>query len=171
MTNRYTNSFIFQQWENRAPCYALMKLEEEKICAFEKTWGTARSKGIRTAMVVTFGGGWWSVMIEASKQTLRYGGRKALGAATGLVCGYFGSTSIILVTKSVKVVKCAKICHELCSGGLDIAELCATTPIHLVEIAIFGRPVLVREGDGFSLFSTGPSDPVKEIEKLFTSKK
>ena len=84
-----------------------------------------------------------------------YGGRKALGAATGVVCGYFGSAAVVLVTKSAKIIKCAKICHSVCSGGLDVAELCATTPIHVVEIAIFGRPVLVQEGEGFDLFSDG----------------
>jgi hypothetical protein len=28
-------SFMFQKWEERVPYYALMKMEEEKICALE----------------------------------------------------------------------------------------------------------------------------------------
>ena len=104
-------------------------------------------------MTATFGGGWFSVIKEASKQTLKYGKRKALGCVTGVVCGYFGSASIVLLTKSAQIVKCAKICHSVCSGGLDMAELCASAPINLVEIAIFGRPVIL-EGQGFDMFST-----------------
>ena len=77
-----------------------MKLEEEKICALETTWGAARSKGVRAALTATFGGGWSSVLKEATKQTLQYGGRKALGYITGVVCGYFGSAAVILVTTS-----------------------------------------------------------------------
>ncbi len=106
------SGFIFKKWESRIPYYALMKLEEEKICALEATWGAARSKGVGVALVTTFGGGWSSVMKEAGKHCLRYGGRKALGCITGVVCGYFGSASIVLVTKSTKIIKCAKICHS-----------------------------------------------------------
>ena len=154
--------FIFKKWESRIPYYALMKLEEEKICALETTWGATRSKGVRVALTTTFGGGWASVMKEAGKQSLKYGGRKALGCITGVVCGYFGSASIILITKSTKIIKCAKICHSACSGGLDLAELCASAPINLVEILIFGRPVII-EGEGLDLFSKN-ADPVKDIE-------
>lgn len=165
------SGFIFKQWEERIPYYALMKLDEEKICALEVTWAGARSKGVRAAMSVTFCGGWRSVIKEVGKQSLKYGGRKALGAVTGLVCTYFGSASIILITKSVKVVKYAKVCHSVCSGGLDIAELCATSPINGLEIFIFGRPVLLEEGQGFDLFSNEENDPIddiaKEAEKLF----
>jgi len=132
-------------WEERVPYYALMKLEEEKICALEVTWAGARNKRVRTAMSITFCDGWRSVVKEAGKQTFKYGGRKALGAATGLVCGYFSSTALVLATKSVKVITCAKICHSVCSVGLDIVELCATTLIYVVEIASFGRPVLLEE--------------------------
>ena len=165
------SGLIFKQWEERIPYYALMKLEEEKICALEVTWAGARSKGIRTAMTVTFGGGWRSVIKEAGKQSLKYGGRKALGAVTGIVCTYFGSASILLITKSAKVIKSAKVCHSVCSGGLDIAELCATAPINGIEIFIFGRPVLLEEGQGFDLFSNGENDPIDDVanaaEKLF----
>ena len=31
--------FIFKKWDHRVPYYALKKLEEEKICALEATWG------------------------------------------------------------------------------------------------------------------------------------
>jgi hypothetical protein len=158
-------AFIFQKWENRLPYYALMKMDEDKICALEVTWGSARKKGVRAALVATFGGGWSSVVKEASKQTLKYGSRKALGCITGVVCGYFGSASVVLITKSAKVVKCAKTCHSVCSGGLDVAELCASAPINLLEIGIFGRPVVV-EGEGFDLFSKNP-DPIDDVEKLF----
>lgn len=168
------SGFIFKPWEERLPYYALMKLEEEKICALEVTWAGVRSKGVRTAMTVTFGGGWHSVIKEAGKQSLKYGGRKALGAATGLVCTYFGTASILLLTKSVKIIKCAKICHSVCSGGLDIAELCATTPVHSIEILIFGRPVILEEGQGFDLFAKGETDPIDELanaaEQLFKKK-
>ena len=103
-------------------------------------------------------------MKEASKQTLKYGGRKALGCITVVICGYFGSASITLVTKSTKIVKCAKVCHSVCSGGLDVAELCASAPINMVEIAIFGRPVVI-EGQGFDMFSKD-ADPMDDIERL-----
>jgi len=156
--------FIFKKWESRIPYYALMKLEEEKICALETTWGSVRSKGVRVALATTFGGGWISVMKEAGKQSLKYGGRKALGCMTGVVCGYFGSASIILITKSTRIIKCAKICHSACSGSLDVAELCASAPINMVEILIFGRPVILE--DGFDLFSKD-ADPVEEIENFF----
>jgi hypothetical protein len=158
-------AFIFQKWENRLPYYALMKMDEDKICALEVTWGSVRKKGVRAALVATFGVGWSSVVKEAGKQTLKYGGRKALGCITGVVCGYFGSASIILLTKSAKVIKCAKVCHSACSGGLDVAELCASAPINILEIGIFGRPVVI-EGEGFDLFSKNP-DPIDDVEKLF----
>lgn len=76
------SAFIFKQWENRIPFYALQHLEEEKICALEVTWAATRSKGIRYAMSATFVGGWRSILKEAGKQSLKYGGRKALGAIT-----------------------------------------------------------------------------------------
>ena len=158
-------AFAFQKWEDRAPYYALMRMDEDKICALERTWGCARKKGVRYSLAATFGGGWTSVIKEAGKQSLKYGSRKALGSITGIICGYFGSASIILVTKSLKVIKGAKICHSLCSGTMDVAELCASAPIHIVEIAIFGRPVVI-EGQGFNLFSKD-SDPIDDVQKLF----
>jgi len=158
------SAFIFKKWESRVPYYALMKMDEEKICALESTWGSARKKGVRAALVATFGGGWASIVKEAGKQTLRYGGRKALGCITGVVCGYFGSASIILITKSARIIKCAKVCHSICSGGLDVAELFASAPINLLEIGIFGRPVVI-EGEGFDLFSSNP-DSLDDSEKL-----
>lgn len=50
-------SFIFKKWERRISYYALMKLEEEKVCMLETTWASARSKGVRVALATTFGGG------------------------------------------------------------------------------------------------------------------
>jgi hypothetical protein len=91
---------------------------------------------------------------------LKYGGRKALGILTGLVCGYFGSAEVVLITNSSRFVSGAKCVHSICSGGLDLAELCATTPMHAVEIVIFGRPVILDEGQGFDLFCSSPSDPI-----------
>ena len=79
----------------------LMKLEEEKICALEQTWGAAISKGIRIALATTFDGGWSSIMKKAGKQSLKYGGRKALGCITGVVCGDFGSASIYCTTHKI----------------------------------------------------------------------
>lgn len=158
------SAFIFQKWETRVPYYALMKLEEDKICTLESIWGSARSKGIRVALSTTFGCGWSSVMKEAGKQSLKYGGRKALGCISGVVCGYFGSASIVLITKSTKIIKCAKVFHSVCSGGLDVAELCASAPINMVEIAIFGRPVII-EGQGFDLFSKD-ADPVEDLQNI-----
>ena len=160
--------FIFQPWETRVPYYALMKLEEDKVCALEMTWGAARSKGIRVALATTFGAGWRSVVKEAGKQSLKQGGRKALGCATGLVCGYFGTAAVVLVTKSAKIIKGVKVCHSVCSGGLDVAELCFSAPIHVVEIGIFGRPVILDESNGFDLFSNGPSDPIADTEEIVT---
>lgn len=162
-------AFIFNKWESRIPYYPLMNFDEQKICIFEQTWAATRSKGIRVALASTFGGGWAAVINEAKNQSLKYGGRKALGCISGLICGYFGSASLVLVTKSTKVIKCAKICHSVCSGGLDVAELCAATPIHIVEIFVFGRPVLLEEGGGFDLFSNDP-DPIETIENLFSKK-
>ena len=56
--------------------YALMKLEEEKICALEVIWTGVSSREVRAALTATFGGGWSSVIKEAGKQSLKYGGRK-----------------------------------------------------------------------------------------------
>lgn len=109
-----------------------MRWEEEKLLAAEATWVGVRSKGVRTALIATFEDGWRSVIKEAGNQSLKYSGRKALSIITGVVCGYFGSVSIVLITKSAKVVKIAKCCHSICSGGLDVAELCASTPINIV---------------------------------------
>jgi len=162
--------FIFKKWENRVPYYALKNWDEEKILAAEETWKGVRSKGIRAALIATFGGGWQSVLKEAGKQTLKYGGRKALGVISGVICGYFGSVSIVLVTKSVRVVKIAKSCHSVFSGCLDVAELCATAPINIIEIVIFGRPVLLDAGDGFDLLSE-TLDPIEDISNLFDKKK
>ena len=117
-------------------------------------------------MVTTFGGGWSAVIKEAKKHTLKYGGRKALGCITWVVCGYLGSTSIVLITTSTKIIKGAKICHSVCSGGLNVAELCASAPINIIEIAIFGRPVILKESQGFDLFSDGGSDPISDTEEI-----
>lgn len=68
------SGFIFEKQKTRVPYYVLMKLEEEKICVLENTWGAARSKGIRVALATTFAGGWSSIMKETSKQSLKYGG-------------------------------------------------------------------------------------------------
>lgn len=84
---------------------------------------------------------------------------------TGLVCRYFRSASILLIIKSVKIIKCAKISHSVCSGGLDVAELCASAPINIVEIVIFGRTVVI-EGQEFDMFCID-LDPVDDIQKLF----
>jgi hypothetical protein len=107
---------------------------------------------VRAALVATFGGGWYSIVKEAGKQTLKYGGQTQLGCITWVVCGYFNSASIVILTKSTKLIKYAKVCHSVCSGGLDLAELCASAPINILEIGIFGRPVVI-EGGGFDLFS------------------
>lgn len=156
--------FIFKKWETRVPYYVLMKLEEEKICTLESTWRAARSKSIRVALATTFGGGWSSVIEEAGKQSLKYGDRKVLGCITVVVYGSFGSTSIVLITKSTKIIKCVKVFHSSCWRGLDIAELCASAPINMVEIAIFGRPVIIK-GQGFDLFSKD-ADPVEDLQNI-----
>ena len=65
---------------------------------------------------------------------------------------------IVLLTRSTKIIKFAKVCHSDCSSGLDVAELCASAPINMVEIVIFGRPV-VLESQGFDMFSKD-TDPV-----------
>ena len=72
------SAFILKKWKTRVPYYVLMKLEEEKICVLENTWGAVRSKGIQVALATTLAGSWSSVMKEASKQSLKYGGRKNL---------------------------------------------------------------------------------------------
>ena len=120
---------------------------------------------MRAALLATFVDSWTSVVKEVTKQTLKYGGRKALSYITTLVCGYFGSASIILIIKSTKAVKYAKTCHSICFDGFNIAELCASAPINMLEIAIFEKPVMI-ESDGFDLFSKN-SDPINNIEKLF----
>ena len=107
---------------------------------------------MRAALVSTFGGVWSSFVKEAGKQTLKYGDRKALGCITGVVCGYFGSASIILFTKSAKGIKCAKICHSACFGGFNIAQFCASAPINILKIGIVGRPVVIKS-EGFDFVS------------------
>ena len=107
-------------------------MDEGKIYALELTWGSARKKGLRVALIATFGGGWASVVKEAGRQTLKYGGQKVLGCLTALVCGYFSFASIVLITKSVKIVKYAKVCHSACSSGLDVVELCISGPINII---------------------------------------
>lgn len=82
-------AFIFQKWENRLPYYALMKMDEDKICMLEVTWGSARKKGVLAALADTFVDSWSSVVKEVGKQTLKYSGRKALACMTGIVCEYF----------------------------------------------------------------------------------
>ena len=139
------------------PHYALKSWDEDKIVIAEQTWANVRSKGLRVCLVATFVSGWVSIVKEAGKQTLKYGGRKALGAVSGCVCGYFGSASIVLLTNSVKLLKFGKACHSICAGGLDILELASASPIHVLEIFIFGRPALLDIGDGFDLFQSGSS--------------
>jgi len=155
--------FFLNEWENRSPYYALMKLDERKICTLETTWASARSKVVRSALTIILGGGWRSVIKEAGKQSFKYGCRKALGSISTVICVYFGTASILLITKAPKVIKCAKICHSACSEGLDVAELCASAPIHALEVVIFGRPVLLKEGEGFDLFEDGESDPISDL--------
>ena len=46
-----------------------------------------------------------------------------------------------------------------------MAELWASAPMNIVEILLFGRPVII-EGGGFDLFSKDP-DLVEDIENLF----
>ena len=83
----------------------------EKLKALELTWGRSRQYGVKAALTITFEAGWISVIKEASKQILMYGSRKVLGAISGVVFGYLGTTSIVLITKSAKIVKYAKVCY------------------------------------------------------------
>lgn len=69
------------------------------------------------------------------------------------------------MTKSVKIIKCAKICHSMCSKALDLLELSFSMFINLLEIAIFGRSVVI-EGQRFDLFLKD-SDPLKDIDNFF----
>ena len=73
-------------------------------------------------MGTTFDVSWSSVIKEAGKQSLKYSGRTALGFIIGIVCKYFGYLSVILLTKSSKIIKCGKICHSICSSGRDIGN-------------------------------------------------
>ena len=57
----------------------------------------------------------------------------------------------------------------ICSRGLDVAELCASTPINVVEIVIFGRPLFLEEANGFDLLSES-SDPVSDIPDILSKK-
>jgi hypothetical protein len=52
------------------------------------------------------------------------------------------------------------MCHSICSGGIDIAELCDTAPLNVVEIAIFGRPVVIEKDN----------DVIDDITQLFDKK-
>ena len=115
------SGFVFAPWEATVPYFALMKLNEDGICTLEKTWEACRIKGIPISLATTFGGGWSSIIKGAGKQSLKYQGRKVLGCITWVVSGYFGSASILLITESTKVIRYAKICHSLCSSGLDAA--------------------------------------------------
>lgn len=111
-----------------------------------------------STLVATFINGCSSIVKEADKHTLKYGGQKALGFISGVICEYFGSASSILIIKS------AKIFHSVFSGVLNVVEFCASTPINMLEIKIFGRPVII-EDEGFDLFSENP-DPLNAVEKL-----
>ena len=71
--------------------------------------------------------------------------------------------SIISIIKFTKVAKYAKICHSTCSIDFDVVELCASALINILEIEIFGRPVVI-EGEGFDLFSKNP-DPIVHVKK------
>ena len=90
-------------------------------------------------LAVTFDARWHSVIKECGKQSLKYEARKYLNFMSSVLFGYFGSASIVLLTKSAKLIKGVKILHSACSGRLDIAELYFSTPINIIEIAIFGR--------------------------------
>ena len=50
---------------------SLLCLNEGQICTLETIWRSIRSKGVRVALVTTFGGGWNSVMKEAGKHCLK----------------------------------------------------------------------------------------------------
>jgi len=93
-----------------------------------------------------------------------------LGLITGIVCRYFDSASIILITKSAKIVKRTKICHSTCSGILDVAELYDSILINLLETEIFRRPVVI-EGEEFYLFSKNrdPLTNFKTCEVIYMS--
>lgn len=81
---------------------------------------------------------------KASRQSLKYGGRKAFKCTIGIICGYFGSVSIIPVTKSTIVVKCAGVCHLICPEGLDVVKLCVLAPINMIEITISERLAIIK---------------------------
>ena len=59
--------FVFQKWENRLFYYALMKMDEDKICVLEVTWESVKKKSVRAVLLTTFGGGWSSVVKEAGR--------------------------------------------------------------------------------------------------------
>lgn len=66
---------------------------------------------------MNFGVGWKSVIIKAGNQSLKYVGRRELGVITDVVCGYYGSAAVVLVTNSAKVITIAKCCSMLWSSG------------------------------------------------------
>ena len=81
---------------------------------------------------------------KASKLSLKYGGRYAFRCTIGIICGYFGFVSIIPVTKSTIIVKCAGVYHLICSEGLDVVKLCVLAPINMIEIAISERLAIIK---------------------------
>jgi hypothetical protein len=51
-----------------------------------------------------------------------------------------------------------------------VAELCASAPIHIVEIAIFYRPALLSNSEGFEMFCENP-DVVSDLTDIFGDKR
>ena len=82
---------------------------------------------------------------KASKQSLKYGGKKAFRCIIEIICGYFGFVSIIPVTKSTIIVKCAGVCYLICSEGLDMVKLCVLAPINMIEITISERLAIIKD--------------------------
>lgn len=72
--------------------------------------------------------------------------------------------SIILFTKSAKVIEYTKVYHLDCFSGFDLAKFYASALINILEIGIFGRPVII-ESEEFNLFSN--PDLIDDDEKLF----
>ena len=103
-----------------------------------------KKKRVRSALTLTFDKGWKSVIKEVSKQNFKYNNQKVLNFMTTLVSTYLGLASIVLVSNFFKIIKSIKICHSVSSGRLDVTEICFLPPMHLLEIGILGRIVVIE---------------------------
>ena len=117
-------------------------------------------------MVTMFDNNLISILKKDDKYKLKYSNWKALGWLSGISCGYFSSTYIILIKKFTEIVNYTEVYHSVCycSGRLNLIKLICSISIHISKIHIFGIPVFLD--DGFGMLSQN-IDVIEDIEDLF----